>query len=137
MFKTELQMKVIGHQAYAVTQPLIYSTAGMTIQVGKGFDFDGASVPQPLWSFGLSPMTGGYQRSATLHDALYAGEVFDRSICDDLFLEAMQSEGVGYFKRYAMYWAVRSAGWMVWKNHKQEEVNVYKKFVYVEYSPIV
>ena len=137
MFKTELQMKVIGHQAYEVTEPLIYETEGMTIQVGKGFDFDGASVPQALWSFGLSPMAGGYQRSATLHDALYAGEIFDRSICDDLFLEAMGSDGVGYFKRYAMYWAVRSAGWMVWKNHKQEEVNAYKKFVYIEYPPIV
>lgn len=40
-FLTELCLKVIGKQAYEVTQPLIYSTAGMTIQVGKGFDFDG------------------------------------------------------------------------------------------------
>ena len=136
-FQTDLCLKVIGKQAYEVCEPLIYTTAGMTVQVGKGFDFDGASVPQALWSFGLSPMTGGYQRSACLHDALYASEYFTREVCDGLFLEAMASEGVCYFKRYAMFYAVRSFGWMVWKKHKQEEVNAYKKFVYVEYSPIV
>ena len=136
-FKTELCVKVIGHQAYEVTQPLIYQTNGMMIQVGVGFDFDGASVPTPLWSLGLSPMTGGYQRAACLHDALYAGEIFEREICDTLFLEAMASDGVCYMKRYAMYWAVRSFGWTVWKNHKQEEVNAYKKFVYCEPLPIV
>ena len=136
-FQTDLCVKVIGKQAFEVTQPLVYQTTGMTIQVGVGFDFDGASVPQPLWSFGLPPMTGGYQRSATLHDALYAGEIFDRKLCDELFLEAMESEGVCYFKRYAMYLAVRSAGWTVWKKHDKEEVNAYKKFVYIEYPPIV
>ena len=135
-FLTQLELKVIGNQAYMVTQPLVYQTTGMTIQVGVGFDFDGASVPQPLWSLGLSPMTGGYQRSAALHDALYAGEIFEREICDNIFLEAMESDGVGYCKRYAMYWAVRSFGWTVWKNHKQEEVNAYKKFVYCEPMPL-
>lgn len=129
MFTSQLELKVLGAQAYEVTQPLIYQTTGMTIQVGVGFDFDGASVPQCLWSFGFSPMTGGYQRSACLHDALYASEYFPREICDVLFLEAMESEGVGYMKRYSMYYAVRSFGWTVWRNHKKEEVNEYKKYV--------
>ena len=136
-FLTQLEMKVLGHQAYSVTQPLIYRNNEIMIQVGVGFDFDGASVPQALWSFGLSPMTGGYERSACLHDALYAGEIFDRKLCDDLFLEAMASDGVGYFKRYAMYNAVRMFGWLVWKKHNLEEVNAYKKFVYVESLPII
>ena len=136
-FLTQLELKVVGYQAFEVTQPLVYGTTGMTIQVGKGFDFDGASCPQFLWSLGLSPMGGGYDKSACLHDALYAGEIFERETCDKLFLEAMESEGVGYFKRHAMYWAVRSFGWMVWRNHKKEEVNAYKKFVYCEPSSIL
>ena len=130
-FKTELQMKVIGHQAYEVIEPLIYETEGMTIQVGKGFDFDGASVPLPLWSFGLSPMTGGYQRAACLHDALYASEYFERELCDAIFLEAMESEGVSRFKRLAMYYAVRMFGGQVWKGHNQDEVKSYRHFITV------
>ena len=129
MFTTKLNMEVLGEQAYAVVSPLVYENDELILQVNPKFDFDGASVPQCLWSFGFSPMTGGYQRSACLHDALYASEYFDRDVCDKLFLEAMESEGVGYMKRYAMYYAVRAFGWMVWKEHKKEEVDEYKKFV--------
>lgn len=136
-FKTDLCVKVIGKQAFEVTAPLVYNDGIVQLTVHEGFDFDGASVPRGLWSIIGSPMTDGYQRAGCLHDALYAGEIFDRSICDNLFLEAMESDGVGYFKRYAMYWAVRSAGWMVWKKHNKEEVNAYKKFVYVEPSSII
>ena len=136
-FTTKLSLDVIGDQAYEVTKPLVWEDSELVIQVNPGFDFDGASIPKAFWSAIGSPMTGGYQRAGCLHDALYASEYFPRDMCDQLFLDAMKSDGVGYAKRYAMYWAVRSAGWTVWKNHKQEEVNAYRKFVYIEHSPIV
>ena len=129
MFTTKLNMEVLGEQAYEVVSPLVYENNELILQVNPKFDFDGASVPQCLWSFGLSPMTGGYQRSACLHDALYASEYFPREICDKLFLEAMESEGVGYIKRYSMYYAVRAFGGQVWKQHTKEEVNAYRKFI--------
>ena len=128
-FQTELCLKVIGHQAYEVTEPLVYDNGLLIIQVNPKFDFDGASIPRGLWSIVGSPMTGGYQRSACLHDALYASEYFAREICDALFLEAMESEGVSYVKRYAMYYAVRAFGGQVWKEHIKEEVNAYRKFI--------
>ena len=129
MFTTNLELKILGEQAYEVVEPLVWNDNLNIIQVNPKFDFDGASVPQALWSFGLSPMTGGYQRSACLHDALYASEYFERHICDLYFLYAMESEGVGYFKRYAMYYAVRAFGGQVWKQHTKEEVNAYRKFI--------
>ena len=129
MFTTNLELKILGTQAYEVTEPLVWNDNISIIQVNPKFDFDGASVPQVLWSFGLSPMTGGYQRSACLHDALYASEYFDRKVCDELFLKAMESEGVSYFKRYSMYYAVRAFGGQVWKEHIKEEVNAYRKFI--------
>ena len=129
MFTTNLELKILGEQAYEVVEPLVWNDNLNIIQVNPKFDFDGASVPQALWSFGLSPMTGGYQRSACLHDALYASEYFAREICDALFLEAMESEGVSYFKRYSMYYAVRAFGGQVWKEHIKEEVNAYRKFI--------
>lgn len=130
-FTTELDIKVIGKQAYKVDSPLVYERENQIIQVNNGFDFDGASVPQMLWGLGLSPMTGGYQRAACLHDALYASEYFERELCDDIFLEAMESEGVSRFKRLAMYYAVRMFGGSVWKGHKREEVNDYRRFITV------
>ena len=128
-FKTELCLKVIGDQAYELIKPLVYDNGLILIQVNPKFDFDGASIPKALWGVIGSPMTGGYQRSACLHDALYACEYFERHICDALFLEAMKSDGVSYFKRYAMYNAVRLFGGLVWKNHKKDEVNAYNRFI--------
>ena len=129
MFTTNLELKILGNQAYEVTEHLVWNDGICIIQVNPKFDFDGASVPQVLWSFGLSPMTGGYQRSACLHDALYASEYFERKVCDELFLKAMESDGVGYFKRYSMYYAVRAFGGQVWKEHTKEGVNAYRKYV--------
>ena len=130
-FTTELDIKVIGKQAYKVDSPLVYERENQIIQVNNGFDFDGASVPQMLWGLGLSPMTGGYQRAACLHDALYASEYFEREMCDDIFLEAMESEGVSRFKRLAMYYAVRMFGGSVWKGHNHDEVKSYRRFITV------
>ena len=130
-FTTELDIKVIGKQAYKVDSPLVYEREGQIIQVNPKFDFDGASVPQMLWGLGLSPMTGGYQRAACLHDALYASEYFDRDVCDAIFLEAMASDGVSKAKRLAMYYAVRMFGSQVWKGHNKNEVKSYRRFITV------
>ena len=130
-FTTELDIKVIGKQAYEVVTPLVYERENQIIQVNPKFDFDGASIPQALWGIIGSPMTGGYQRAACLHDALYASEYFEREMCDDIFLEAMESEGVPRFKRLAMYYAVRMFGGSVWKGHNHDEVKSYRRFITV------
>ena len=48
-FTTQLDIKVIGEQAYEVDSPLVYERENQIIQVNKGFDFDGASIPKALW----------------------------------------------------------------------------------------
>ena len=130
-FSTYLDIKILGDQYFEVVTPLIYIRDKEIISVNPGFDFDGASVPQVLWSFGLSPMTGGYQRAACLHDAMYSAEIFDREVCDKIFLEAMKSDNVSYFKRMSMYFAVRIFGKLLWKKHTIKDVLQYNKFITV------
>ena len=129
MFKNKLNIQVDGSQIFILDEDLIWEGETRKIVVKKGFDFDGASIPRSLWSIIGSPMTGGYQRAACLHDALYASEALNRAECDKLFLDAMKSDGVSYVKRNAMYWAVRSAGWMTWNAHDREEVIRYRMIV--------
>ena len=129
MFTTDLIIKKVGDQTYDLVEPLVWEDNNSVIQINPKFDFDAISIPKIFWSIVDSPFTGKAVKPATLHDALYASEYFPREICDVLFLEAMESEGVGYMKRYSMYYAVRSFGWTVWKSHKKEEVNDYKRFV--------
>ena len=131
-FKTELCLKVIGDQAYEVMSPLVYNNGIEQITVFKGFDFDGASIPKPLWGIIGSPMTGGYQRAACMHDAMYAAQLFERKVCDRLFFEAMCSEGVDTVRRHLMYWFVRMFGGKSYEDSSIEEVEKYRKLVEVK-----
>ena len=131
MFKGRLNITVNGSQEYILTNPLVWQDGEYNITVKSGFVFDGASIPKALWSIIGSPMTGGYQRAGCLHDALYASQILDRKIADDIFLESMKSDGVSYFKRYSMYWAVRSFGYSAW-NENKKSINKWKEFVCLE-----
>lgn len=123
MFLSKLAVEVQDKQLYILTKDLVWSSKDLKITVKTGFDFDGASIPRSLWGLIGSPMSGRYVRAACLHDLLYSIEYKnDRKLCDDLFLEAMKADGVSYTQRYAIYWAVRSAGWVVWSGHNKEEV---------------
>ena len=97
--------------------------------VKKGFISDGASIPKGLWWLIGSPFTGNYTRAALLHDALYASELYERDICDDIFLNEMEKDGVSWWKRNLMYSAVRSFGWTVWSSHNDEDVSRARLFI--------
>lgn len=131
MFKTDLVVKKIGDQLYDLVEPLVYDNGLIIIQVNPKFDFDAISIPRAFWALIDSPFTGKAVKPAVLHDALYASEYFDRKTCDCIFLEAMASEGVPYTKRMAMFYAVRMFGSLVWKEHKEDEVINYRKFITV------
>ena len=125
----DLSVKKIGKQSYLLLEDITVNSLGYQIKLLKGFDFDAASIPKIFWSVIGSPFTGNYTTPAAIHDGLYAGEVLDRKVCDDIFLDLMKQYKVSYVRRYAMYWAVRLGGGKVWKEHTKEEVQEYKKYV--------
>ena len=124
-----IKIEKVDKSQYKLIEGFFVSSLGYTITVKEGLIFDGASIPKVFWTIIGSPFTGLYTKSATVHDALYMSEMLPRSICDDIFLDLMKQAGVGYFKRYTMYWAVRGFGWSVWSKHKPEEVKFNKGFI--------
>ena len=99
---------LIGTNSYRTKEPLIYE-GSLKFIVPVGFIFDGASVPKFLTN--ILPRSGArYDRAVCLHDWLYASHLADRKTADDLFLEAMRSDGVGKIKSWVMYRAVRVFG---------------------------
>lgn len=123
-----MKVEKIDDQRFILLEKVTAFSLGYRITINKGFDFDGASIPKPLWSIIGSPFTGNYVSAALFHDGLYAGEVLDRKVCDDIFLDLMKQYKVSYTIRYAMYWAVRLGGGKVWKEHTKEEVLKYKDY---------
>ena len=93
--------------------------SGNTVMVPRWFITDFASVPRPLWA--VFPRWGLYGNAAVIHDFLYYDQSRNRKEADNIFLEAMEVLEVGWLKRTAMYWAVRSFGWIAWQGSKSRK----------------
>lgn len=88
--------------------------------VPVGFMTDLASIPR-LISPAFSA-DGPWTRAALVHDDLYATERFERSVCDQIFRELLEQDGVGEATRWAFYTAVKVGGGAVWMRHTKESV---------------
>ena len=111
MFTTPLiEERVMNlRSTYKLIEPLQWSDRLYTINVPKGFLYDGASVPWLVTR--LVPRKGGlYDRAACLHDWLYGTHILPRKEADRLFYKAMLSDNVPKWKAYMIYRAVRIGG---------------------------
>ena len=95
------------------------------IEIEEGFDTDYASVPRGLWN--LYPPDGEYSPAAWVHDYLYwyqalgdGGLPIQREQADQVFLEAMQALGIGWFTRSVLYRAVRMGGGGPWEANRRK-----------------
>lgn len=127
-----LKTEDIDNRRKRLLEGISVISCGYLIKVKAGLIYDGASIPKLFWNLIGSPFTGKYRVASLVHDALYASEGLDRKKCDEVFLDLMEQDGVGYFKRYAMYWAVRLGGGLVWKRHTDESVMESKGYIDVE-----
>lgn len=90
-----------------------------SITVPAGFVTDYASIPQALWSFGLSPFDQ-YSRAAIIHDYLYWTQVCTKPQSDRLLLIAMKESNVGKFDEFAVYNGVVLGGQSSWDTNAKE-----------------
>ncbi len=108
-----------------------YEFGGVRVNIAPHFCFDGASIPQCVWSIIGHPFTPGFVRAALLHDVLYHSHVLSRRMADDALLELLAADGVTWWKRTVIWLAVRCFGWMFWKQ-PQEVIEYFSKFIRVE-----
>ena len=104
MFKSPLQVEKIGENKWKLLSPLVYE-GRLRYIVPAGFETDFASVPRFFWGI-CPPVAGNHAEPAVLHD--YLCEIYpDQRTTDRIFLEAMESNDVGWLKRTLMFQAVR------------------------------
>jgi hypothetical protein len=106
---------------WKVIDPFDYDigeVGGEKIEVPSGFLTDLGSVPQIFWN--LIPPIGKPLRAYVLHDWLYFRQLYTRSKSDWVLFEAMGVAGVNFFKRWTIYLAVRSGGWVAWNKNKDK-----------------
>ena len=121
MFIGELVIKPVQGKKWELVESLHFRIDEDTfIDIPKGFITDLASIPRVLTPF--FPVHGLHTRAAVMHDWLYAnkGDVasgpYTRKQADELFLIGMRALGVGQFKSWMMYKAVRLGGWLIWRD---------------------
>jgi hypothetical protein len=109
-FTTPLHVALVAPYEFELLAPLSYENDLYRITLMPTLHSDGASIPRAFWAHAGCPFGGLYTRSAFLHDALYRSQLFDRARCDELFLEAMKSEGVDDITAFMLYEAVCTFG---------------------------
>ena len=113
-FLTNPVVEVVSDNAFVLRSDFVVKYYDLVITVPSGFDTDFASVPRVPIAFTLFGSKA--KKSAVLHDYLYATRPFSRLECDKAFLCAMQTEGLGWFTRHAMYAGVRLGGGAYWRS---------------------
>ena len=100
---------------WILQEDMIYEVGntGVNVVIPAGFVTDYASIPQALWSFGLTP-NGQYSRAAIVHDFLYWSQGCSRSQSDRLLLIAMKESDVRAFDETLVYEGVRVGGQSAW-----------------------
>lgn len=127
-------VEVPGEGKWRLLEALSYTALdGVVYTAPTGFETDFASVPRFLWSI-YPPDGPGYRKSAVIHDYLYAhAELFvpgddhghiSRGSADDVFYEAMTTEGFRPSGRRVVWLGVRTGGWLPWRRYRQAQEGV-------------
>lgn len=111
---------------FELHEKLVWTNGVKTVVVPPLFQCDLASVPRIPLAYlivgGMGEVAGTvhdylYREGATLIDGIVTREP-TRKEADDIFLTVLGEEGVSYWKRKAMYYAVRGFAGKNWHKRK-------------------
>lgn len=86
------------------------------VLVPRGFVSDGCSVPLFFWRAVGHPFKYEYLYEAILHDYFYRYQDVDRATADRVLYEMLKGRVSGV-RRRAIYWGLRSGGWVAWNEN--------------------
>jgi hypothetical protein len=110
----------------------VIGNSGLSITVPKGFVTDFASIPQFLWSLGLSPH-GRYSKAAIVHDYLYWSQGCTKKQSDNILLIAMKESGVSQIEEIAIYDGVSAGGGSSWESNRNQKKMKLPRIIPTEY----
>lgn len=123
MITVEIHEKSENGDILTLQKELIVKWKEKTLKVPAGFESDGCSVPQFLWSL-LSPAIDPRTlRAAIVHDYIYRNEIpgWTRLEADELFYDFMVEDGFPAFKAGIAYYGVRWFGKSSWQGAETDE----------------
>lgn len=129
-FTSPLRYENLDGERLRLTEAFVYRVGDAEsteiIRVPAGFECDGQSYPRLLW-FVDHPQGKG-AKAGFVHDYLYwlngrpvpeTGRGYDRKRADQIFHEALLVSGVGRFRAWVRFRALRLFGGVAWRKHGQ------------------
>ena len=116
---------VVGTQTYRLVSDYLIRLpySGKWLLIKAGFIFDGASIPQWLWSIIGEPFDPNWVAAALCHDALYAAELMPKHDCDkELFHIMCETSQEGADSARKFFIAVDTFGGWVWRKHTEKSI---------------
>jgi hypothetical protein len=98
------------------------------VTIKAGFKFDLASTPKAIWWL-YPPMDDRYAAPATGHDGLFAGEIFDRSINNEVLYVGMKECKATQFDIGCFKGAVGGWGWTVYLKHTPASIEKARQLI--------
>lgn len=111
-FITNPIVEVVDDDTFILRDDFVVKYTDYVFVIPEGFLTDFASVPRIPFAYML--FAGKAKKAAVIHDWLYTTKPCTRKEADDIFLCAMESLGIGWFVRQAMYRGVRLGGQSYW-----------------------
>ena len=114
-FPTPLKVVEINNgKTWRLTKQFLVEYGDKIMGVPEGFETDFSSIPRVFRA--IIPVLGLQNKPSVWHDYMYVEKPVSRKEADWLFLEALQSVGISWLKRNAMWAAVRIGGGKVWRD---------------------
>ena len=84
----------------------------LVLNESEGSSWDGATIPPFCWSVIGHPLEADFRWASLWHDRLceQTDTIEQRGFADAVFLELLRQSGVGFWRRWAMWLAVRVYG---------------------------
>lgn len=104
-----------------------YDGPTLHLEAYEGYEFDGATVPRPLWMF--FERFGRWVRACLYHDLLYDGRIGSKVGADAAMLEIARHDGVPILEAYAMFAAVFlwPPNWWYWYAPRKKYASGWRK----------
>ena len=99
-------------EIWVLEEPFKVTWKGRTWTIPKGFRTDLASIPRFFQR--LITKNERHVQAAIVHDWFYVYGGITKEEADQMFLDGMAHLGVSWWKRHAMYRAVRIGGRGIW-----------------------
>jgi len=109
-----------GERLEFFREVLVFANPCHTVQLwsleGEGDSWDGASIPRLWWSIIGHPLTVNFRWASFWHDRMceVANTWSERRLADAVLLLLLDQAGVAYWRRTAMWAAVRLYAWLWW-----------------------